>query len=86
MEYEPTEEELQEWGKPIIDSLNGFTKDDLEPLFERFVLPFYYSACTFPKDMNTHSKWKVVDRENGKEYDRREAFKQLYELGVLKRI
>jgi hypothetical protein len=81
----PTEEQLQEWGKPIIEALEGFTKEDLEPLFENYVLPFYYSACTFPKDFEYKSKWKITNRRTNVEYDRREAFKRLYELGVLKR-
>jgi hypothetical protein len=84
MKYQPTEEQLQEWGKPIIDSLSGFTKDDLEPLFERYVLPFYYSACTFPEDINIQSKWKVINRETGEEYDRKEAFKALRLAGFIK--
>ncbi|WP_269222594.1 hypothetical protein [Flavobacterium sp. IMCC34518] len=83
MEYIPTEEQLQKWGKPIIDSLNGFTREDLEPLFEKYVLPFYYVACTFPKDMNVHSKWKIVNRETGEEYDRKEAFKRLKMEGLM---
>jgi hypothetical protein len=82
--YKPTEKEIQKWGKKITDSLYGFTKDDLEPLFERYVLPFYYSACTFPEDMNIHSKWKVINRETGKEYDRKEAFKRLKSEGLIK--
>lgn len=29
MKYQPTEEQLQEWGRPIVESLYGFTKGDL---------------------------------------------------------
>ena len=69
-EQHPTEKELQKWGKKIKEALRGFTKEDLEPLFENYVLPFYYSACTFPKDFEYRSKWKIINRETGKEYDR----------------
>lgn len=65
MIYQPTEEQLQEWGKPVIDSLIGFTKDDLEPLFEKYVLPIYKVCARRP---DQESKWKVVDRETGEEY------------------
>ena len=65
MNYKPTEEQLAEWGKPIVESLNGFTKDDIEPLFERFVLPIYVFASRRP---NEDGKWKIVNRETGEEY------------------
>lgn len=84
MERKPTEEQLQEWGKQVADSLNGFAKEELEPLFERFVLPFYYAVCTYPNDINKKSKWKIVNRESGKEYDRVLAFKKLRDIGAIK--
>ena len=65
MSYKPTEEQLAEWGKPIVESLNGFTKDDIEPLFERFVLPIYVFTSRRP---NEDGKWKIVNRETGEEY------------------
>ena len=65
MSYKPTEEQLIVWGKPIVDTLNGFTKDDIEPLFERFVLPIYVFASRRP---NEDGKWKIVNRETGEEY------------------
>ena len=65
MNYKPTEEQLIEWGKPIAEMLNGFTKDDIEPLFERFVLPIYVFASRRP---NEDGKWKIVNRETGEEY------------------
>lgn len=65
MEYQPTEEQLQKWGKPIIDSLMGFTKDDLEPLFEKYILPIYI-MCT--RNSDQESKWKIVSRETEEEY------------------
>lgn len=65
MKYKPTEEQLKEWGKPIIDSLMGFTKDDLEPLFEKYILPIYKVCARRP---DQESKWKVVNRETEEEY------------------
>lgn len=84
MEYKPTEEQLQEWGKPIVDSIYGLTKGDLEPLFEKFVLPFYYAVCTFPEDFNIESKWKMVNRETGEEYSRVEAIISMKKMGYFK--
>lgn len=76
MEYQPTEKELQKWGKKVTDSLYGFTKDDLEPLFERYVLPIYRMCARKP---NQESKWKVVNRETGEEYSLETAEKELIE-------
>ena len=56
MKYQPTEKELQKWGKEVTDSLYGFTKDDLEPLFERYVLPIYVFVARKP---DQESKWKI---------------------------
>jgi hypothetical protein len=80
MTNQPTEQELEEWGKPIVDSINGFTHCDLEPLFERYILPFYYLVCTFPEGYEHKSKWKVTNRETGEEYDRVLAQKLVREL------
>ena len=65
MKYHPTEKELKKWGKKVTNSLYGFTKDDLEPLFEKYVLPIYI-MCTRRPDQE--SKWKMVNRETGEEY------------------
>lgn len=59
-------------GKPIIDSLIGFTKDDLEPLFEKYVLPIYVFAARRP---NEDVKWQVISRETGEEYSSERAIK-----------
>lgn len=75
-----TEQKLQEWGKDVAESLYGFTKDDLEPLFERFVLPIYVMGARRP-DQNT--KWKIVDRETGEEYSYEMARKGLIETGLV---
>jgi len=74
MKYRPTEEQLQEWGKPIVDALNGFTKEDIETLFERFVLPIYIFASRRP---NESGKWKIINRETGEEYSAERATKEL---------
>ena len=77
MNYKPKEEDLREWGK---DAVNGFSKFDLEPIFEEFILPFYYFACWLPK----HStNWKIVNRETGEEYSRELATKKVTELRKL---
>ena len=76
MNYEPTEKELQKWGKKVTDSLYGFTKDDLEPLFEKYVLPIYRMCAIKP---NQESKWKIVNRETGEEYSLKTAEKELVE-------
>lgn len=75
--YTPTEEQLQEWGKPILDSLVGFTKDDIEPLFERFVIPVYIFASRRPGE---DGKYKIVNRETGKEYAEEKAISELRKL------
>lgn len=72
--YTPKEEDLKEWGKPIVDSLLGFTKLDIEPLFERFVLPIYRFAASYPEE---DTKWKIVDRETGEEYSKERAIKEV---------
>ena len=80
MSYKPTEEQLIEWGKPIAESLYGFTKDDLEPLFERYVLPIYVFVARKP---DQESKWKIVNRETGEEYSLKKAtteFKKIFNL------
>ena len=74
MSYKPKEEQLIEWGKPIAEMLNGFTKDDIEPLFERFVLPIYVFVARKP---DQESKWKIVNRETGEEYSLETAEKEL---------
>ncbi|MDI5886238.1 hypothetical protein [Flavobacterium yafengii] len=76
LKYQPTEEQLQGWGKPIVDSLYGFTKGDLEPLFEKFVLPIYRMIARSPVE---ESKWKIVNRETGEEYSLETARKELVE-------
>lgn len=76
MNYNPTEKELQKWGEKITKSLYGFTKDDLEPLFERFVLPIYRMCARKP---NQESKWKIINRETGEEYLLETAEKELIE-------
>ena len=76
MNYQPTEKELKKWGKEVTDSLYGFTKDDLEPLFERYVLPIYVFVARKP---DQESKWKIVSRETGEEYSLEIAEKQLIE-------
>lgn len=80
MNYEPTEENLQKWGKPIAKSLYGFTKDDLEPLFERFVMPIYCMCARRPFE---ESKWKIVNRETGEEYSYKEAEEGLIKTGLV---
>jgi hypothetical protein len=80
MKYQPTEEQIQEWGKPITESLYGFTKDDLEPLFERFVLPIYAMCARKP---NQESKWKIVNRETNEEYSYEEAEQGLIATGLV---
>lgn len=80
MNYEPTEKELQKWGKKVTDSLYGFTKDDLEPLFERFVLPIYVFVA---RKSDQESKWKIVNRETEEEYPLKKAiteYKKLFNL------
>ncbi|MGR3792031.1 hypothetical protein ACUXZJ_14380 [Flavobacterium sp. TN-1] len=80
MKYQPTEEQLQEWGKVVFNSFAGFTKDDIEPLFERFIIPIYVFASRRP---NEDGKWKIVNRETGKEYPVDEAIevtKKLYQI------
>ena len=80
MSYKPTEEQLIEWGKPIAEMLNGFTKDDIEPLFERYVLPIYVFVARKP---DQESKWKIVNRETGEEYSLKKAtteFKKIFNL------
>lgn len=76
MEYKPTEKELQKWGEKITKSLYGFTKDDLEPLFEKYVLPIYRMCARKP---DQESKWKIVNRETGEEYSLATAKKELVE-------
>ncbi len=68
------EKELQKWGKKVTDSLYGFTKDDLEPLFEKYVLPIYRMCARKP---DQESKWKIVNRETGEEYSLEIAEKEL---------
>ena len=80
MSYKPTEEQLAEWGKPIAESLNGFTKDDIEPLFERFVLPIYVFASRRP---NEDGKWKIINRETGEEYTGDKATIEIENLNKL---
>lgn len=76
MEHLLTEKELQKWGKKVSDSLYGFTKDDLESLFERYVLPIYVFVARKP---DQESKWKIVNRETGEEYSLETAEKELIE-------
>ena len=76
MKYQPTEEQLQEWGRPIAESIYGFKKDDLEPLFEKYVLPIYRMCARSPVE---ESKWKIVNRETGEEYPLETARKELIE-------
>lgn len=80
MKYKPTEKELQKWGKKITKSLYGFTKDDLEPLFEKYVLPIYVFAS---RRIDENSKWKIVNRETGKEYS---VGRAISKLGILNKI
>lgn len=82
MEYKPTEEQLKEWGKSIIESFSGFTKVDIEPLFERFVLPIYRMCARNPFE---ESKWKIVNRETGEEYSLETAEKELMTLNLISR-
>ena len=74
MKYEPTEKELQKWGEKITKSLYGFTKDDLEPLFEKYVLPIYVFAS---RRVDEKSKWKIVNRETNEEYPIKRAISEL---------
>lgn len=69
--------QLKEWGKYIFKSFAGFTKDDIEPLFERFVIPIYVFASRRP---NEEGKWKIVNRETGEEYSAEQA---IYEVNNL---
>ncbi|MBP6126590.1 hypothetical protein [Flavobacterium sp.] len=80
MEYHPTEKGLQKWGKKVTDSLYGFTKDDLEPLFEKFVLPIYRMCARKP---DQESKWKIVNRETDEEYSLEIAKNELIEQGLV---
>lgn len=80
MNYSPTEKELQKWGKDIFNSFAGFTKDDIEPLFERFIIPIYIFAS---RRLNEDGKWKLINRETGKEFsvdEAIEATKKLYQI------
>jgi hypothetical protein len=80
MEQQPTEEQLQKWGEKITKSLHGFTKDDLEPLFEKYVLPIYVFVA---RKHDQESKWKIVNRETEEEYPLKKAtteFKKLFNL------
>jgi hypothetical protein len=76
MQYQPTEEQIQKWGQKITESLYGFTKEDLEPLFEKYVLPIYRMIARSPVEK---SKWKIVNRETGEEYSLETARKELIE-------
>ena len=77
MKYKPTEEQLKKWGEKIAKSLLGFTKDDIEPLFERFVLPIYVFASRRPGE---DGKWKIVNRETGEEYSASKATLEIEKL------
>ena len=77
MNYKPKEEDLKEWGKDAVNAVNGFSKFDLEPIFEEFILPFYCFACWLPKHP---TNWKIVNRETGEEYSRELATKKVIEL------
>jgi len=65
MTYHPTEKELQKWGEKITKTLYGFTKDDLEPLFERFAIPVYIMLA---RRFDEEPKWKIINRETDEEY------------------
>ena len=74
MKYHQKEKKKQKWSKKVTNSLYGFTKDDLEPLFEKYVLPIYRMCARKP---DQESKWKIVNRETGEEYSLETAEKEL---------
>jgi hypothetical protein len=75
--YKPTEEQLKEWGEKVLDSIVGFTKYDFEPLFEKYILPFYYLQCS---GAEVKTKWKITERSKGNEYSRDYAQDRVKEL------
>jgi hypothetical protein len=46
----------------------------MEPLFEKFVLPIYRIGASYPE---ADSKWKIINRETGKEYSKERALKEI---------
>ena len=86
MEYKPTEEHTDKIGKEVANLLNGYSDLELEPIFEKYILPIYYTVCEGYTPIGRDSKWKVTNRETGLEYDRRKANKILREIGIITHI
>ena len=81
-QYFPTEDQLELWGKRIEEALLGFCKDDIEPLFERYVLPIYMFSARRP---DQKSDWKIIKRNTGEVYTEDKAISELTKLGIIKR-
>ena len=55
-----TDEKIKEFGESIKESLLGFTKEEIETLFEKYILPIYSFTA---RRLNEDTKWKSINRE-----------------------
>ena len=61
-----TDAEFTEVGDEVFNCLYGYTKDEIEIIFERYVLPIYTFAARRPKEK---SDWKIENRLTGNEFE-----------------
>ena len=55
-----TDEKIKEFGESIKESLLGFTKEEIETLFEKYILPIQSFTA---RRLNVDTKWKIINRE-----------------------
>ena len=64
--------------KELVNIYSGYTKSEAEVLFEEVLMPLYYFQS---QSMVKKPKYKIVDRETGKEVDYNKIVKKGYEVG-----
>jgi hypothetical protein len=72
-----SENEIKKIGEDIKKCLLGLTKEEMEVLFEKYVLPIYTFTARRP---NEDTKWKIINRQSDEIFESITTSEKLYSL------
>lgn len=72
-----TDEEIKGFGESIKESLLGFTKEEMEVFFEKYILPIYTFTARRPGE---DTKYEVINRETKEIYKSVTTSDELFQI------
>ena len=70
-----SENEIKKIGEDIKSCLLGLTKNEMEVLFEKYVLPIYTFTARRPSE---DTKWKIINRQTESVFESIACSEKLY--------